>query len=410
MVDTYISFLLILGLLILVVTLGSGWISRLPLSYALIYLVMGVLLGPFGIHVFQVKPSTALLERLTEFVVIVSVFGCGLKMNRPLNPASWQITIRLIGILMPLSIGAIAVIAHFLLDFDWGPAILLGAIIAPTDPVLASDVQLDHLQDHDELRFSLTSEGGLNDSLAFPFVYFGLYWIQKGNPDSWFQKWVFIDLLWAIAAGILMGILVALSIHWIDQQLQRHQPAEDLMEDLVALSIILLTYALTEMVNGYGFLAVFVAGLTLRSRYRNKPDKRLAQMAVVEQFEKLLEIITILLLGSLLLIDPLLEYASQAGMIALGLLMVVRPIGAWISLLGSGLPNQTRWLFGWFGIRGVGSLYYLFYALGKGVGEQIAEPLTWTVFIVVVSSIILHGLSTSPLMGWYHQEVENHSN
>lgn len=408
MVDTYISFLLILGLLILVVTLGSGWISRLPLSYALIYLVVGVLLGPYGIDVVPVEPSTALLERLTEFVVIVSVFGCGLKMNRPLNPANWQITIRLIGILMPLSIGAIAAISHWLLAFDWGPAILLGAIIAPTDPVLASDVQLDHLRDHDELRFSLTSEGGLNDSLAFPFVYFGLYWIQKGNPDSWFQKWVLIDLLWAIAGGILMGMLVALSIHWLDRQLQRHQPAEDLMEDFVALSIILLTYALTETVNGYGFLAVFVAGLTLRSRYQNKLDKRLAQIAVVEQFEKLMEITIILLLGSLLLIEPLMTYASQAGIIALLLLMVVRPLGAWISLLGSGLPNQTCWLFGWFGIRGVGSLYYLSYALGKGVGP-VAEPLTWTVYSVVVTSIVLHGLSTSPLMGWYHQQVEDPS-
>ena len=409
MIDTYLSFLLIIGLLLLGVTLGSGWIARLPLSYALIYLIVGILLGPYGIHILPEQPSTDLIKRLTEFVVIVSVFGCGLKMNRPLNVASWQITGRLIGILMPVSIVAIAALSHWLLDFDWGPAILLGAIVAPTDPVLASDVQLGNLRDHDELRFSLTSEGGLNDSLAFPFVYFGLYWIQKGNPDGWFQKWVFVDLLWAIAAGIVMGIAVAMGIHWIDRQLQRHQPAEDLMEDLVALSIILLTYALTEMVNGYGFLAVFVAGLTLRSRYQQEPEKRLGQMAIIEQIEKLLEIITILLLGSLLLIEPVLEYASQAGLIAVLLLIVVRPLGAWMSLWASGLPNQTRWLFGWFGIRGVGSLYYLSYAVGEGVGDQVAEPLTWTVYIVMVASIVLHGVSTSPLMGWYHQQIEDSS-
>lgn len=407
MVDSYLSFLLIIGLLILTVTLGSGWISRLPLSYALIYLMVGVLLGPYGIGILQVKPSTTLVERLTEFVVIVSVFGCGLKMNRPLNPASWQVTGRLIGILMPLSIGAIALVSHGLLDLDWGPAILLGAILAPTDPVLASEVQMGHLDDHDELRFGLTSEGGLNDSLAFPFVYFGLYWLQKGDPDDWFQQWVVIDLLWAIAAGILMGIIVAQGIHWIDQQLQRHQPADDLMEDLVALSTILLTYAFTEIVNGYGFLAVFVAGLTLRSHYRHEPDKRLAQMTLVEQIEKLLEIITIVLLGSLLTVEPMLQYASQAGILAGFLLVVIRPLGAWVSLLGSRLPTQTRWLFGWFGIRGVGSLYYLTYALNEGVGEPLAERLNWLVYIVVVASIVLHGVSTSPLMQWYRHEIES---
>ncbi|KAI9129782.1 sodium:proton antiporter [Acaryochloris sp. CCMEE 5410] len=407
MVDTYLSFLLIIGLLILTVTLGSGWISRLPLSYALIYLMVGVLLGPYGIGILQVKPSTALVERYTEFVVIVSVFGCGMKMNRPLNPANWQVTGRLIGILMPLSIGAIALFSHGLLDLDWGPAILLGAILAPTDPVLASEVQMGHLDDHDELRFGLTSEGGLNDSLAFPFVYFGLYWLQKGYPDDWLQQWVVIDLLWAITAGILMGTIVAQGIYWIDQQLQRHQPADDLMEDLVVLSTILLTYALTEIVNGYGFLAVFVAGMTLRSHYRHEPDKRLAQMTLVEQFEKLLEIITIVLLGSLLIAEPMLQYAGQAGILAGFLLIVIRPLGAWISLLGSCLPVQTHWLFGWFGIRGVGSLYYLTYALNKGVEEFLAKRLTWIVYIVVVTSIVLHGVSTSPLMRWYHHKIES---
>ncbi|KAI9132289.1 sodium:proton antiporter [Acaryochloris sp. CCMEE 5410] len=407
MIDTYLSFLLIIGLLILAVTLGSGWISRLPVSYALIYLIVGILLGPYGIGIVQGEPSSVLIERLTEFVVIVSVFGCGLKMNRPLNLASWQITGRLIGILMPVSIGAIAFVSHGLLDLEWGPAILLGAILAPTDPVLASEVQMGHLDDHDELRFGLTSEGGLNDSLAFPFVYFGLHWLQKGDLESWFQQWVVVDLLWAIAAGTLMGIVVAQGIHWVDRRLQRHQPADDLMEDLVALSTILLTYTLTEIVNGYGFLAVFVAGLTLRSHYHHEPEKRLAQMTLVEQIEKLLEIITILLLGSLLRIEPMVQYMGQIGILAGFLLIVIRPLGAWISLIGSRLPIPTRWLFGWFGIRGVGSLYYLTYALNQGIEGPLAERLTWMVNTVVVVSIVLHGVSTTPLMRWYHREIES---
>ncbi|MEO0377617.1 MAG: sodium:proton antiporter [Cyanobacteria bacterium P01_A01_bin.17] len=408
MINTYISFLLIIGLLILAVTLGSGWIKRLPVSYALLYLLVGITLGSYGLNVLPTQPSPKLIERLTEFVVIVSVFGCGLKMNRPLNAASWQTTGRLIGIVMPLSIVAIATTSHLLLGFEWGPAILLGAILAPTDPVLASEVQLDHEADQDELRFGLTSEGGLNDSLAFPFVYFGLYWIQRGDLNTWFRQWVLVDLLWAITAGLFMGFAVAKAIYWIEQHLQE-QPIDDLMEDLVALSMILLTYALTEIVNGYGFLAVFVAGLTIRNSYEHDQSKRLAQLAFTEQIEKLLEIVIIVLLGSLLLAEPIRQYAGQAGILTGLLLFVIRPLSAWLSFAGSRLPTQTRWLFGWFGIRGVGSLYYLAYAIGKGLEGNTAESLTWTVYLVIVISIILHGVSTSHLMRWYQRDIEDQS-
>lgn len=165
--NIYILNLLVIGLLLLAVTLSSGWIKRLPLSYALIYLLVGIILGNYGFGLIEIRPNTQFLERLTEFVVIVSVFGCGLKINRPLKLWAWQSTIRLIGLLMPISILALSAIAHYVLGMGWGAAVLLGAILAPTDPVLASEVQLAHVEDKDELRFALTSEGGLNDSLAF---------------------------------------------------------------------------------------------------------------------------------------------------------------------------------------------------------------------------------------------------
>ncbi|MEO1671405.1 MAG: cation:proton antiporter, partial [Cyanobacteria bacterium J06631_2] len=288
--DTYILSLLIIGSLLLIVTLGSGWIERLPLSYALIYLVVGIIFGSYGLKLIEIRPDTQFLERLTEFVVIVSVFGCGLKINRPLKLWAWQSTIRLIGLLMPLSIFTLAAIAHYILGMGWGAAILLGAILAPTDPVLASEVQLAHVEDKDELRFALTSEGGLNDSLAFPFVYFGIYAFEDSNWDNWFTSWLGIDLLWAIAAGIVMGVIVAKTVVWIDYTLQKRRQADELMENFVALSIILLAYSLTELVNGYGFLAVFVAGLVVQRSYFCQQDKRMAQLEFTEQIEKLLEV------------------------------------------------------------------------------------------------------------------------
>lgn len=410
--NIYILDLLVIGLLLLLVTLGSGWIKRLPLSYALIYLIVGILLGNYGLNLIQIQPQTQVLERVTEFVVIVSLFSCGLKMNRPLKFWAWNSTIRLIGFLMPISIFAIAAISHWFLNLNWGAAILLGAILAPTDPVLASEVQLAHMGDQDELRFGLTSEGGLNDALAFPFVYFGIYWLENDNWQSWFKHWVAVDLIWAISAGIGMGIVVGKGVMWIEQQLQKFRPVDELMEDFIALSIILLTYALTELINGYGFLAVFVAGLVVQRSYPNL-QRRLSQLEFTEKIEKLMEVGTILLLGSLLRIEPILKFGDDALFIAGVLIFIIRPLGAWISTFGLGFSKSphsqfhpaTRWLYGWFGVRGVGSLYYLSYALGKSLQGDLADKITWITYITIVVSVILHGISATPLMNWYEKTV-----
>nr|WP_293145190.1 MULTISPECIES: sodium:proton antiporter [unclassified Microcoleus] len=405
MVDHYILNLLVIGILLLTVTLGSGWISRLPVSYALIYLIVGIGLGPYGLKLVELRPEAQFLERLTEFVVIVSLFSCGLKMNRPLQPWAWNSTARLLGFLMPISILAVAAIAHWFIKLDWGPAILLGAILAPTDPVLASEVQLADIDDRDELRFGLTSEGGLNDALAFPFVYFGIYALKDNNWPNWFSQWVAVDLLWAGASGIVMGILVAKAVTWIDRRLQRYRPADELMEDFIALSTILLTYSLTEVVNGYGFLAVFVAGIVVQRSYRD-PEKPLSQLHFTERIEKLMEVGTILILGSMLRLEALVAHGSYALLIAGLLIFLIRPVGAWISTIGSRLHPASRWLCGWFGIRGVGSIYYLTYAFGHGLKGEIGEKIAWITFTTIVISVIVHGISATPLMNWYERRIK----
>ncbi len=416
MVDIYIIDLLVIGLLLLMVTLGSGWISRLPLSFALIYLVVGIILGPYGFGLINLRSSggfnAEILERISEMVVIISVFSCGLKIVRPLRLGSWDITIRLIVLLMPICIFALAVVGKYILGMDWGAAILFGAILAPTDPVLASEVQLTDIKDKDELRFGLTSEGGLNDALAFPFVYFGIHSLKDNNWNNWLKEWVAVDLIWAIAAGIVMGIVVAKAIVWLDRRVQRMRPADSLMEDFVAIGAILLTYSLTEVVNGYGFLAVFVAGLVMQRSYRN-PDKPLAQLEFIERIEKLLEIGTILLLGSILLVKPMMTHAFQSLAVIVLLFFVIRPVGVWISTIGKRPSNsrrrsmdpRTRLLLGWFGIRGVGSLYYLAYAFGNGLKGELGEEIAWITYTTIVVSVIIHGVSSTPLMKWYESDV-----
>jgi sodium/hydrogen antiporter len=405
-VDIYILRFLAIGLLLLLVTLGSGWISRLPFSYALIYLAVGILLGPYGLRLIDLRPQTEVLEKLTEFAVLISLFGCGLKMNRPLQLWAWNSTARLIGFLMPICIVSLAIVGHIFLELPLGSAILLGAILAPTDPVLASEIQLVDVKDQDELRFGLTSEGGLNDALAFPFVYFGIYWLKDENWQNWFQQWVFIDIFWAIATGVGMGILVAQSITWVQRRSHQIKEADALMQDFVALSIVMITYSLTELVNGYGFLAVFIAGMIVQ-RNHITAEAYHSQLEFSERIEKLMEVGIILLLGSLLRIEPMLRFAGSIFLIAVLLIFVIRPIGAWISMIGSPSNLMQRLLYGWLGIRGLGSLYYLSYAFSKGLSGDSGEEIAWVVYSTIVISIILHGISATPLMLWYEHRLPN---
>ena len=173
------------------------------------------------------------------------------------------------------------------------------------------------------------------------------------------------------------------------------------MEDFVALGIILLTYSLTELVNGYGFLAVFVAGLVVQRSYFSQQDKRMAQLEFTEQVEKLLEVTAIVVLGTVLLVEPMVKYAGQSLLIAGLLFLVIRPLGVWLAMLGGDLPKATSSLMGWFGIKGLGSIYYLAYSLGEGVKGDTAEQIAWITYTVVILSVIAHGISASPLMAWY---------
>lgn len=402
MIDDYILGLLLIGLLLLTVSWGAEWISRLPLSYAIVYLVIGVILGPYGIGLIQLQPNTEFLERFTEFVVIVSLYSCGLKINRVFSKAQWNAPIRLIGLLMPLSIVAIAGLSHWLLGFSWGVAVLLGAILSPTDPVLASEVQLVHADDPNELRFGLTSEGGLNDALAFPFVYFGLHWIRDPDLENWFVQWVAVDLVWAIAVAIMVGTAIARAGVWVNHRIRKTAGLNPVMGDVVALGLILLTYALTEVVNGYGFLAVFVAGYVVQMR-GYYPDQRQSQLEFITQIEKLLEVGAILLLGALLRVEPVRQYGLEALLVGGLLLLLIRPIGAWFCTMGDRFHFSTRLLFGWFGIRGIGSIYYLSYAVTKGLEGSTAGELRWIVYLIVIGSILVHGITATPLVAWHER-------
>jgi NhaP-type Na+/H+ or K+/H+ antiporter len=391
------------GLLILGVAWLPALVHRSPLSLPIACVLLGFAL--FSIPGTGPDPSLLeyphLAERLTELTVIVALMGAGLKLDRPLGWRAWATTWRLLGIAMPLSIVAIALLGSAFLGLTAASALLLGAALAPTDPVLASSVQVGPPQDaeEDEVRFALTSEAGLNDGLAFPFVHLAIAVALHGvGLGGWTWEWLGVAVLWKIAAGIGVGLLVGQVLGHVIFHYVEGSSILEIGDTLAALGITLLAYALAELVHGYGFLAVFVTALTLRHKERSHHYRaRLHEFS--EQLERLFMMVLLILFGGALaggLLAPLTWGAAAVGLLCL---LAVRPLAGLVSLTGSGLRFDEQAAISFFGIRGIGSFYYLAYAYNTEAFGNL-DVVFALVGFVVLGSILLHGITAAPIMGW----------
>jgi sodium/hydrogen antiporter len=330
--------------------------------------------------------------------VIVSLMGAGLKLDRPLSWRGWSSTWRLLGIAMPLTILATLALGVLGLGFSLAMAMLLAASIAPTDPVLASDVQVGPPRsgDDDEVRFGLTSEAGLNDALAFPFVHLAILAAAGGlSAMSTLGEWFAIDVLWKLLAGAGMGYLIGRGfgfLIFVNDKLALSR----LGDGLVGLATTFITYALTELVHGYGFLAVFVCGLTIRAWERNH-DFHDELHHFTELIERLLMMLVLVLFGGALARGLLSALTWSDMAIGLVLILVVRPLAGMLAMIGSAQPWRERALLAFLGIRGVGTVYYIAYGINHGeFGDS--ERLWAIVGFIIVSSILIHGISATPLL------------
>lgn len=377
-------------------------LKRAPLSLAILCVLIGLAVFGSGLMGFRPDPRTydTQTERLSELVVLIALMGAGLKLERRLGWRTWGATWRLLAVAMPLSIVAMAAAGYYLLGFSLAMAMLFGAALAPTDPVLASDVQVGPPQsgEEGEVRFGLTSEAGLNDGLAFPFVMLAILFAAEGSPGAEdLGRWFAVDVLWRIACGVGMGWLMGRVLGWLAFGAP-HVKLSRTGDGLVAIGATLLAYSATELLNGYGFLAVFVAALALR---RREPEHEFhsALHDFAEQIERLLMLLVLVLFGGALaggLLEPLTW--ADAGVAALALL-VIRPLAGWISLIGARLPGRDRAMLAFLGIRGVGSFYYLAFALNHAQFGDSSR--LWAVTgLIVLLSILVHGVSATPLMLW----------
>jgi NhaP-type Na+/H+ or K+/H+ antiporter len=431
---------LLAGASLLLAVLLPGVLRSFAISPPLVLLLVGVALGwtPLADDLqVDVVADRALVEHVAELTVLIALMGVGLALDRPLDllkPGSWRSwssTWRLLGIAMPITIGGVALLG-------WGlglapaAALLLGSVLAPTDPVLASDVQvggpgssipddaaddLPYAEDptvsseSGEVRFALTSEAGLNDGLAFPFVHGAILVAAGGSLLTDVGEW----LAWYVVAKIVIGVLAGVLLGRLLGKLvfrARSQPLRlaEQGEPLAALAALLAAYGVGQLLQGYGFLAVFACAMAMRSAERSH-DYHRAMHDVVERLERLFTLLILLLLG-IALSGGLLDALDWRGiLVAVASIVVIRPLSGLVALgvaprrepEAGGLSSRGRAAVAFFGVRGVGSIYYLAYATGE---VHLPEaPWLWsTVGFTIALSALVHGVAATPVMTRLNEE------
>ncbi len=402
---------LVAGASLLLAIVLPALLDRWAISAPMVLIAVGIAIGltplPDGMPL-DPGANQALIEHVTEVAVIVALMGVGLALDRPLElrrPSSWRTwgsTWRMLGIAMPLSIAAVTALG-MAVGLGLAAALLLAACLAPTDPVLASDVQVagpqtgDHEVDEpDELRFTLTSEAGLNDGLAFPFVYLAI--LVAAGGFSWFE-WVGWYAAGKVAIGVVIGIAVGRVLaHIAFRSTSRSLRVAERGESLTSLAALISAYGASEVVGGYGFLAVFACAMTFRSAERTH-DYHASMHEVTERLERLLTLFLLLMLGVALSRGLLEDLDWRSVVVGLGLILVIRPLSGVIALIGSrsGMSHAQRGAVAFFGVRGIGSIYYLAYAAGEA--PELASEWLWsTVAFTVTASVIIHGVLATPVM------------
>lgn len=394
--DPYHVLLATAGLAIIVSYWSPRFISgREPAASALL------ILGGFAAFAWvpgmpdAINPveSPRIWEKAAEICVILGLFGTGLRIDRLVGRDLWKPTFRLLVIAMPLTILALALVGWQAAGMTLAGALLLGAVLSPTDPVLAGEVQVGRPTEGGEhqVQFALTTEAGLNDGLAFPFVHLGILIATAGALSvGLFTEWALRDVFYRVivgaAGGAAVGWLLGKSLFdWPEgNALSKTQTG------VVAFAGVILAYGLTELIEGYGFIAAFVAGLVLRrEESENDFHQRLHDFS--QSIEHTLTALLLVALGAAL--PSLWPYLGWPEVIvAVALIFIVRPVAAWFALSGLGLRWRARALMAFYGVRGIGSIYYLAYA-GHHV-ELVNEGALWaTIALTIVVSTMVHGLT-----------------
>lgn len=399
--ESYAVTLAILG----VAALGMAYMpvvtKRIKISYAVIYVVFGFVLY---LLIPALPPSDPRLEesftlRLTELVVIVSLMGTGLKIDEPFSFRRWAVPFRLVSITMLASIALATLLGYYWLGFDLPTALLLGAALAPTDPVLASDVQvgppLEKIQSN--VRFSLTAEGGLNDGMAFPFTWLAIVLaINQSSGEEEIMGWFLADFMYKIVVGVFSGVIFGKVLAYLLFKVPGKYEVSAPQDGFIALSATLAVYGATELLYGYGFIAVFVSAVTLRNS-EMEHELHLKLHAFTDQIERLLVAVVLILLGGSVAYGILSYLTFEYALFGIVMILIIRPLCASLSLFKTGFSRRQKALISFFGIKGVGSLFYLSFGVEEASFSNTEEMWSIVSFIVLCS-ILIHGVTATKSM------------
>jgi NhaP-type Na+/H+ or K+/H+ antiporter len=399
--DPYAIGLVFVGAVLLAAVVALTKERERAFTSAIVYLVFGAVasaaLSLLGVEILDPFSDYEVIEHLAEFAVIISLFGAGLRIDRPLGLKAWRSPLLLLVIAMPVTIAGIAAWGTAVMGLSLGAAVILGAALAPTDPVLASDVQVGPPGDDDEpeANFALTAEAGGNDGFAFPFVFLGIYIAAEGGTD-WIGEWALADVLYAVSGGVALGVISGHGIARLSMFLRSRSLMHERFDGWLAVAATLAVYGVAEIAGTYGFLAAFAAGLAFR-RHEAQHESHARVHGGAETVEHFSELALVLLLGSTVTLAGLAEPGLTGWLLIPLLLLVIRPVATGIALRPAGVRRDERLFIGWFGIRGIGSFYYVAVALHAGVlAAEEAAIVYWTVVACVGVSIIAHGLTSTP--------------
>ncbi|MFP4105370.1 MAG: cation:proton antiporter [Phycisphaerae bacterium] len=400
LIDVYNVSLLIVGLLVLGAVTIPDILRGRPGTYPIICLVLGYLLFLLPLDWPTVDPRQrgTIAEHLAELAVIIALMSAGLKIQRPLGWRSWSCVWRLLGITMPLTI-ALTALTGWAGGLPIASALLAGAVLAPTDPVLASDVQIrgPHRDGEADVRFTLTAEAGLNDGLAFPFTNLALAALAASSlaAPGWLIDWFLVDVLYKLTVGLVVGLLSGWLLSWLFFTALRDRLVEK-MAGSVALAATLVSYGLCEVLHGYGFIGVFVAAQVIRRREREHKYHR-ALHSFSEICEHLLMFAVLVLFGGALAQGLLTPLRPALALSAVAVVVLIRPLIGWLGLWRSSMESRRRLITAAYGIRGIGSFYYLAFALNEG-RFPLSDELWAMISLCVLLSIVFHGLTAGPVM------------
>lgn len=411
--DTYVLILLIIGAAVL----GMAWMPSFTAKTGISDSVVYVLLGVIVFSALDTLPQADPIRyqdysiHVTELVVVISLMGTGLKIDKPFSLRKWNVPFRLLSITMLLCVAAVTFLAWAFLGFSLPSALLLGAVLSPTDPVLAADVQVGPPMEGaaDDVRFALTAEAGMNDGMAFPFTWLAIALAAAlpGTLVSELTTWVLFDLIYKIASGIIFGFALGRILGYLVLKVSEKSRVIKLNDGFIAIAAALLVFSSVELLHGYGFIAVFVAAVTFRN-YEMDHNFHKDMHQFSEQTERILVAVVLLAFGGSL-VDGILEALSwPMALLSVGFIFLIRPISGLVALSGTALHFKEKLGISFYGIRGIGSFYYLSFALSEAPFPHAKELWSITAFIALLS-VLVHGLTATKVMGHLEKYFDKRS-